>query len=413
MRILVLGLNYAPEEIGIGPYTTGLSQGLVQAGHMVQVVAGHPYYPQWQVLADYGGRWRRTSESGVTVTRCPHYVPAVPSGTKRLIHHASFAVSAAGPMLAATLRFRPDIIFTVAPSLASAPLALAVAKLTKAVSWLHIQDFEVEAALATGLLRQGTMLAATASRVETRLLRSFDRVSSISPEMCAKLERTGVDAKRVVEFRNWADTDSIRPLTGVSPYRQEWGISTQHVALYSGNIANKQGIELVVEAASKLRHRNDLTFVVCGQGPNRPRIEAQARQERLNNIRFYDLQPRERLGDLLGLATVHLLPQLADAADLVLPSKLANMLASGRPVLATAMPNTGIAREIEGCGRIVPPEDTAAFAAAIEQMIDDQAAGGQLGILARCRAENVWNRDAILQRLITGFSAARLAKDAV
>lgn len=410
MRILVLGLNYAPEAIGIGPYTTGLSQGLARAGHSVRVIAGHPYYPQWQVPTGYGGLWRRTTEHDVTVTRCPHYVPTDPSGLKRLVHHATFAISAAGPMLAAALRFQPDVVFTVAPSFAAAPLAVIASKLTGALNWLHVQDFEVEAAFATGLLRQDTMLGTLAGRLERRIFRSFDRVSSISPEMCAKLEQSGVDAGRITEFRNWADIAGIRPLIGESPYRKEWAIKTPHVALYSGNIANKQGIELVIEAAIRLRTRNDLTFVVCGQGPNRARIEAQAKEAGLQNIRFHDLQPRERLGDLLGLATVHLLPQLADAADLVLPSKLANMLASGRPVLTTAMPGTGLAREVEGCGRVVPPGDIDAFACALEQLVDDAAQRLRLGVVARHRAENVWDYNAILNRLIPAFSNARSGK---
>jgi colanic acid biosynthesis glycosyl transferase WcaI len=129
------------------------------------------------------------------------------------------------------------------------------------------------------------------------------------------------------------------------------------VAIYSGNIANKQGIEIVVEAARLLRHRKDLMFVVCGNGPNRARlIESSAD---LDNIQFHDLQPRERLSDLLGMASVHLLPQIAGAADLVLPSKLTNMLASGRAIAATAEPGTGLAAEVDGCGlitlRATPP----------------------------------------------------------
>jgi colanic acid biosynthesis glycosyl transferase WcaI len=88
------------------------------------------------------------------------------------------------------------------------------------------------------------------------------------------------------------------------------------VAIYSGNIANKQGIEIVVEAARLLRHRKDLMFVVCGNGPNRARlIESSAD---LDNIQFHDLQPRAP-ADLLGMASVHLLPQIAGAADLVPP----------------------------------------------------------------------------------------------
>ena len=80
MKILILGLNYAPEEIGISVYTAGLCEGLAKRGHEVRVVAAHPYYPQWKVRPGFGGGWKRSSERGVDVTRCPIFVPAAPSG---------------------------------------------------------------------------------------------------------------------------------------------------------------------------------------------------------------------------------------------------------------------------------------------------------------------------------------------
>ncbi|HZF46892.1 MAG TPA: glycosyltransferase, partial [Sphingomonadaceae bacterium] len=178
----------------------------------------------------------------------------------------------------------------------------------------------------------------------------------------------------------------------------EWNITTPHVALYSGNIANKQGIELVIEAARLLQSRDDLTFVICGEGPNRARLEAEAAA--LPNMRLHDLQPRERLGELLGMATVHLLPQLAGAADLVLPSKLTNMLASGRPVVATADPGTGLADEVDGVGMVTPPGDAAAFAGAIASLVDDPESAARLGKAARERAEQRWSRKAILRGFI-------------
>jgi colanic acid biosynthesis glycosyl transferase WcaI len=116
----------------------------------------------------------------------------------------------------------------------------------------------------------------------------------------------------------------------------------------------------------------------------------------LSNIRFFDLQPPECLNDLLGLATVHLVPQKGDAADLVLPSKLTNMLASGRPVVATAAAGTGLAREVEGAGLVVPPNDSVEFARAVVQLIENPELWEQLSQGARAKAESVWNRTNII-----------------
>lgn len=404
MNILVLGINHAPEPVGIGPYTAGMVAALAGAGHRVRLVTAKPYYPAWKLTPAAGTTlYERERHGDVDVRRCPLYVPRNPSGTRRIVHHLSFALAALPPMLAAAARFRPDLVLTIAPSLLSAPIARLAAWLARARLWIHVQDFEVEAAFATGLIKGRGLVARLAHRFERAILRSAETVSSISPQMCRRLEQKGVAPERVLEFRNWADTERITPLNRPSDYRAEWGLGNRHVALYAGNIGNKQGMEILVEAARRLAGRDDIVFVVCGEGTNRAMLEARAAG--LANIQFRPLQPADRMGALLGLASVHLLPQCAGAADLVLPSKLANMLASGRPVVATAAPATGIAREVEGCGLVTPPGDAAAMADAVAALIDDGPRAASLGAAARERAECYWSRRAILDGFVGRVAA--------
>jgi len=408
-RVLFLGLNYTPEAIGVAVYSTGLCEAIAAAGHAVEVVAAKPYYPMWRVFQAFRGwGYRRSQENGVRITRCPIYVPANPTGVRRLLHHLSFAIAAFLPMLFAIARRRPDIVVTVAPSLIAAPVAWIAARVSGAASWLHIQDFEMEAAFATGLLDAQGRGARAARAFEHAIITRFNRVSSISPEMCAKAVAMGVPAARVRELRNWAELDTVQPMaSAASPFRAKWGITAAHVALYSGNIANKQGIEIVVDAARLLVHRADVCFIVCGEGANRERLEQRAAG--LTNIRFHDLQPFDALGDLLGLATIHLLPQKASAADLVLPSKLTNMLASGKPVVTTAALGSGLAREVEGCGLTVEPENSAAFAAAIQQLIADSALYAFSSASARPRAFERWSKSRITSEFVKeiGLAAER------
>ena len=396
MNILILGINYAPEMVGIGAYTAGMAEHLASVGHEVTVVCAKPYYPHWKVDTAYAGGGKQvTLERGVRVVRLPCYVPARPDGKKRLLHHLSFAANALLAMRQETRRSTPDVVIGIAPSLISMMAARYVTRSTPAKLWLHIQDFEVEAAFATGLLNSESRIANTARRFENWAIKA-DRVSTISPQMCAKLVEKGVSRNRIVEFRNWANIDEVLPLKNTSLYRSKWKLDRPYVALYSGNIANKQGIEIVLEAARLLQKRKDLMFIVCGNGPNLSRLQTESAG--LDNIQFYDLQPRDKLSDLLGLATVHLLPQIAGAADLVLPSKLTNMLSSGRPVAATAPLGTGLAIEVDGCGLVTPPGDPQQFAEAIETLIDRHDLREQFGVAARQRAVERWSRETILAR---------------
>ncbi|MFN3516813.1 MAG: WcaI family glycosyltransferase [Novosphingobium sp.] len=407
-RVLIVGLNYAPEPVGIGPYSQGFAEALAARGARVTVVTGKPYYPKWRIDPAFaGGGWRHSVEGGVTITRCPLYVPAEPSGLKRIVHLASFALSALGPALRAALRpkrERPEIVFTVAPALLGVITAWLAAKVAGARLWIHVQDFEVEAALATGLMDDSRLSARLARRVEAAFLKLGDHVSTISPQMCAKLADKGVAPARVFEMRNWSDARFAPDPAGADRVRAEWGLTGKIVALYSGNIARKQGIEILVEAARLLQGRDDIAFVICGEGPNRQPLEALAAG--LANIQLHDLQPAQKMGAMLTMADLHLLPQIAGAADLVLPSKLTNMLASGRPVVATTEPGTGLYAEVDGCGTITPPGDAPALAAAIAALADDPARRALLGEAASARAAERWRKDPIIDRAVQTVTGA-------
>ena len=393
-RLLFLGLNYSPEAVGIGPYTAGLAEGLAARGHSVHAVVGQPYYPDWKLFDRYHRRWKRSVENGVSITRCPHYIPATPTGKRRIVHHLSFASAAYPSLRARAAQLRPEMIFTVAPSMATVPVAQRLARRLGIPLWLHVQDFEVDAALATGLIGQGGRRIDAAARFERRVLCGADIVSSISPAMCRMLERKGIASSRILEMRNWANhADAMKGENGES-YRRLWGLEGQTVVLYSGTISHKQGLDVVIGAARRLAARGDITFVIAGEGPKRAEIERQA--QGLPNVRIADLQDDERVGALLRMADIHLLPQIAGAADLVLPSKIGNMLASARPIVATAHPGSGIADELDGCGLLVPPGDADALALAVRTLADDPAARDKMGAICKERAARRWSKQLVV-----------------
>jgi colanic acid biosynthesis glycosyl transferase WcaI len=403
MRILVCGINYAPDLIGVAKYTTELCESLVSFGHEVQVVTAPPYYPEWKIPANYRSGWRSSELlNGIQIIRSRIYVPARPSGIKRLLHHASFAISSSAPILLMALRWRPDIVFTVAPSLLSAPVAVMAARIIGVKSWLHVQDLEVDAAFELGLLRN-RHLRALMSRAERRILRAFDRVSTISPQMLRRLMNKGVAPEKLRDLRNWVDTNVIVPGDSQTPLRARLGLKpTDIVALYSGAMSRKQGLELIIEAARAIRDSHpQIHFVLCGNGPHRAELEQLARG--LPNTHIIDLEPVERLSELLNTADIHLMPQRAQAADLVLPSKLSGMLASGRPIIVMVEPGTGIALEAQGAGLVVPPGDAGALAAAVATLAGDRALRKRLGETGRLRAEQHWDRVSIVRSLERDF----------
>ncbi|MDQ2082034.1 WcaI family glycosyltransferase [Xanthobacteraceae bacterium Astr-EGSB] len=396
MRILLCGINYAPDLVGVPKYNTELCEWLAERGHDVRVVTAPPYYPAWRVAPEHRLLWPRTqTRNGVTLTRVPIYVPKTPSGARRILHHASFALASAPSVIAQARRFRPQVMMAVAPSLVSAALVAFVARRLKIASWLHVQDFEIDAAFDLGLLKGGRLRKAML-KAEWRILTAFDRVSTISPQMVRRLVEKGVPVERVHEVRNWVDTEAIVPLPPEKTLRAEFGYGPDDVvALYAGTMSAKQGLDLVVEAARALETRApQVKFLLCGEGPYRPTLDAL--MAGLTNVRIIGFQDEARFARLLSTADMHLMPQRAEAADLVLPSKLGGILASGRPVIAMAAPGTGLAEEVEGAGIVVPPGDAGALAHAISAFAVNPTLRYTLGCAARVMGQSKWNMDAVI-----------------
>lgn len=407
MRILLVGINYAPDLIGVAKYNTELCESLIDEGHEVRVITAPPYYPAWKITTDFSASYFRSTDiNGVRVTRTPIYVPAQPSGGKRLVHHASFALSSVLPVVKEALSWRPDIMLSAAPSLMSAAFVSFVARRIGAKSWLHVQDFEVDAAFDLGLL-QNEKLRRVMLKAEAAILRSFDKVSSISPQMVDRLRGKRLAAERTTEVRNWIDTSAIYPASRLTKYRRDLGIpDTAIVGLYSGTMSNKQGLDLAIDAAAALEvSRPNIHFILAGEGPHKAKLVEMAGGR--SRVHFLGLQPKESFNELMASADFHLIPQKAEAADLVLPSKLGAVLASGRPVIAMASRGTGLAIEVEGAGLVVPPGDSRALAAAIGRLSEDQVLCEKLGAEGRRRSVERWDRRTIVRRWVEDMAAMK------
>jgi colanic acid biosynthesis glycosyl transferase WcaI len=390
--------NFAPEPTGIGKYSGEMAAWLAAEGHKVRVVSAPPYYPSWKLEKGYAWPpYRRELWHGVDVWRAPLWVPSKPNGISRILHLFTFVLSSL-PVMLWQILWRPNVVITVAPALMCAPTGWLVAKLSGGKAWLHIQDFEVDVAFQMGLLK-GKLLKKVVLGSERWLLRRFDSVSSISGQMLDRLRQKGILERKIRFFPNWVDIAHIFPLDKPSDYRHELGINADtKVVLFSGSLGGKQGLMVIPDAARNLAHRKDLIFVVCGEGVMKPQLVAACAD--LTNIRFLPLQPFSRLGQLLGLADMHLLPQSPDAADLVLPSKLSGMLASGRPVIAMCQHSTEIARLVTDCGLVVAPEDGLALADAIVKLADNNELRKNLGIKARHSAKEKFEKHSVLNRLV-------------
>ena len=368
--LLIYGVNYAPELTGVGRYTGELACAMAERGYTVNVVTTPPHYPGWHARAPYSA-WRYMSEDrhGIHVNRCPIMLYRAGRGIWRLLAPLSFALTSAPVFIARALKTRPRVILCVEPTLFVAPLAILMARLLRARTVLHVQDLEVDAAFAVGHLPASGPLQRLAAWFEQSVLHRFDEVVTISERMAQRLQAKGVQPTQLTVIRNWVDTTRIFPTSGANAYRKLLGVrATDFVVLYAGQIGAKQALHVLMAAAEMLKAHRDIHFVIAGEGPFKRVLVDQSGGR--SNIHFLDLQPEERLNELLNLADCHVLPQDPVVSDLVLPSKLGGMLASGRRIIAMAEPASEVGRFLEGAARLVAPGDAEALATALLEAKD-------------------------------------------
>jgi colanic acid biosynthesis glycosyl transferase WcaI len=404
VKILIYSANFAPEPVGVGKYSGEMACWLAEQGHSLRIVAAPPYYPDWKLSPAYRRhRYRREQWRGMSVWRAPLWVPKSPGGVNRILHLLSFAVTSF-PVMLRQIFWRPDIVITVAPAFMCAPAGWLTARLCRAKAWLHLQDFEVDIAFELNLLKSKS-LRNFALVIERWMLRRFDSVSTISHRMVERLIAKGVPKERTCFFPNWVDTSRIQPSGDGSSFRALMGIAPDAVVvLYAGTLGAKQGLAQIPAAAKELTHRKNIVFVICGDGVMKSRLIADT--ESLPNVHLLPLQSFRRFGDLLCMADIHLLPQNADAADLVLPSKLSGMLASGRPVIATCRVGTELESVVSHCGMVVPPEDQKALSQAIAALADDPLIRMELGRHGREWAVEHAERDTIMRQVFGSLKGA-------
>jgi colanic acid biosynthesis glycosyl transferase WcaI len=394
MKVLVWGINYAPEVTGIGPCNTALCEYLSGQGHEVEMVTTFPYYPAWKKRPeDRGTLWRTDVLNNVPVHRCWHYVPAQVRWWKRIVHEATFLLTSLPRVLT---RSRPDVVVAISPPLLLGPAAWLASRLLRTRYVFHVQDLQPDAAVGLGMLK---------SNVFTRLLYAVEafsyrrawRVSGISRGMLVAFANKGVPREKCIYFPNGI---RLQPPVARGNFRASHGFATDDfLAVYSGNIGVKQGLQVLLQAAPLLRNPK-IKIVICGDGAQREQIDRQAAG--LENVRMLPLLAEGDYRAMLADCDLSIITQVAGSSRAFFPSKLLNPLAAARPILSVADQESELAHAVteSGCGINVLPNDPRELADHLERLANDPA---RLEIWAK--AGRAWVEQFEQTRLLAAYLA--------
>ncbi|BBX17981.1 glycosyltransferase WbuB [Mycolicibacterium duvalii] len=395
--IAILGLNYPPEHTGIAPYTGGLAVGLRRRGFRVEAHVAHPHYPQWKILDGYGN-WSYTETiDGVDVHRRLHYVPHPPRGVRRLISELSFGIR-----LVFARWGRPGVTIAVSPSLFSTAFAVFKKRLsprrTPLIIW--VQDIY---SLGMAETSEG---GRTAHRItqwtESRTLRSADRVVVIHQRFADFLiEHLGIDKSKVVVVRNWTHLPKTDPMDATAAKAELGWPAGEVIAVHTGNMGAKQGLETIVAAARVAEQRGaPIHFFLVGDGGERAKLQELARG--ISRLTFVDPLDDAEYRFALCAADVLLVNEKPGVAAMAVPSKLTSYFDAGRPIVAATAAEGITASEVlaADAGIVVRAGAPDELVDAVLAVTADAKAAEQFGRNGRRYRESVLDEDAAVEQWI-------------
>ncbi len=392
-RVYVVSELYYPEETSTGYFLTRIAEGLAQE-HPVNVLCSQPTYSARGIRSP-----DREHRNGVDIQRCRGTTLNKDRLTPRLVNVVTISLSI---FLHALSRFRPHDVVLVVTNPPALPFLVSLACwLRRATCLLLIHDVYPEVLVATGMLPSHSLGVRLISWFTTRLYRRVDRIIVLGRDMRDLVARKlGLDPEKIVIIPNWADVDEIRLAPNAQTrLSQALHLSEKFVLQYSGNMGRTHDLEILIECARKLHDRPDIHFLIIGWGAKRRWLEETVSVHQMSNVTLLANRPRDELADSLNACDVGMISFVHGMAGISVPSRMYNIMAAGKPIIAVADEDAELALVVkeEQIGWVVPPGDVDQLVAAILEAHGNPARLTEMGQRARQVAETKYSFERVIE----------------
>jgi len=421
MKILYVS-QYFPPEIGApSARVSELARHWVRMGHQVEVLTGFPNHPTGKVPAEYRRKlWRLTCRedlAGVQVRRTWLLPFANRKPWERILNYTSFCLSAC---VTGTFLDRPDVIIATSPQLLVA-LAGWWLRVVHGVPFIfEVRDIWPESLTGVGLGSEQSLLHRALGAIASFLYRRSDHIVVVTPAFRDYLaEKWSVPLEKMSVVENGVELELFSPEGDRHPLGDAPELRGKFIVSYIGTLGMAHGLETVLQAAAQLQQRApDVAFLLIGEGSEKERLVAMANALGLSNVHFLPQQPKGAIPGLIRASDVCLvLLKNAEIFKTVLPTKLLEFLACGRPVVLGV---NGHARDIlqqAGGGIAIDPEDAFSLVSAISRLRDNPELRRRMGQQGRAYVSRNFSRQTtarkygeLLQRLRRDKTSAQRAK---
>jgi len=407
VNLLVVCPHFAPDVAPTGEVMTRISTELAARGHHLHVVTALPWYQHHRIEPGWAGRPARTQITDWgRITRVHPFPTDKRNIPARALAFGGF--TALTGLVSVVSRPRPDAVLAMSPPLTLGLAGWLAARARRVPFVFNIQDVFPDVAIELGVITNPGVIR-VASWLERFTYLRADAVTVLSEDLrdnvATKLSRRRPERVRVIP--NFVDTEHIQPAARENSYREQFGLTGKTVVMYAGNVGFSQSLDLLLDAADALAHEPDLVFVINGGGAARPDLERRAAGA--PNVRFVDMQPKDRLPEVLAAADIHVVPLRRGLARSSVPSKMYSILAAGRPIVASVDAGTEVASVVEraGAGIAVPPDDAEALTKAIARLVADPDETRRMGAAGRASVERWASPAAIAEQYEALFDELR------
>ncbi|HET6583301.1 MAG TPA: glycosyltransferase family 4 protein [Nannocystaceae bacterium] len=408
MRILYLSQYFPPEMGAPAARVSELAARWVERGHEVVVLTGFPNNPTGIVPPEYRGHVRmRETWRGVQVLRTWIYATPNKGVLKRGLQYGSFAASSV--LLGAFAKDvrKCDVVLASSPQFLCALSGWALARALKVPYALEVRDLWPQSIVEVGALGARHPLVGGLRRLERFVYDEADLLVGVTDSFATIWREAGVDPAKIRVVKNGVDLELFTPRERADEVRRELGLTDRFVVAYIGTIGMAHGLGTLLDVAARMRSADDVVFAIIGEGAERSRLEALARDRGLTNVRFLCQQPRARIPALLA-ATDLAVVMLRDTPlfETVLPSKLFEIMGCARPILLAVGGEAKRLVEDARCGWVVPPEDVDAMVAGIETARRHRFEARARGRAGRAFVEAHFDRKVLADRFLDELQRA-------
>jgi colanic acid biosynthesis glycosyl transferase WcaI len=405
MRFLLLTQYFLPEVGASQVRLAAVVRRLKAEGHEVEVVTAMPNHPVGTIFPEYRGRfYQKDTWEGVTVHRVWVYA-SMGAGLKRIVNYLSFMVLCMFGILRCK---KPDFLFVESPPLFTSIPAWIASRWWRVPFIFNVADLWPDSVKRLGVMKDGWMLR-LAEHLEHWSYRKATYVNAVTQGIHEELIQTkGLPESKVLNLFNGVDLELYQPAAEAPGLRAELGLPEGPVLLYAGTHGYAHGMEVALEAAALLTQEK-VQFLFVGDGSEKPKLLARAKEMGLTNVHFHDPVPPERMSAFYGLSIAGL-STLRNNPLFVMtrPVKILGNMACAKPVVYVGEGEGAKLVQEAGSGPVVPPENPQALAQAVRDLLKNPEAQSRYGAAGRAYVEANMSWDAMVKTWLKSLEEAHV-----